>query len=88
MYLILRKDAIFNDLPYKLKEETRFHEKNISEQLYKDYSNFKNKIFENIVKKNPDIDKLTLFKKITKIIRYFNVCLCNVFIKTAIFVNI
>ncbi len=68
MYLILRKDAIFNDLPYKLKEETRFHEKNISEQLYKDYSNFKNKIFENIVKRNPEIDKLTLFKKSQKLL--------------------
>ncbi len=68
MYLILRKDAIFNDLPHKLKEETKFHEKNISEQLYKDYSNFKNKIFENIVKKNPEIDKLTLFKKAQKLL--------------------
>ncbi len=68
LYLILRKNAIFNDLPQKLKDETRFHEKNISEQLYKDYSNFKNKIFENIVKRNSEIDKLTLFKKSQKLL--------------------
>ncbi len=75
LYLILRKDAIFNDLPQKLKDETRFHEKNISEQLYKDYSNLKNKIFENIVKNNFArghaplyVDKLTLFKKSQKLL--------------------
>jgi len=68
LYLILRKDAIFNNLPQKLKDETRFHEKNISEQLYKDYSDFKNKIFENIVKNNPEKDKLTLFKKSQKLL--------------------
>ncbi len=68
LYLILRKDAIFNDLPQKLKDETRFHEKNISEQLYKDYSGFKAKIFENIVKNNPEKDKLTLFKKSQKLL--------------------
>ncbi len=68
LYLILRKDAIFNDLPQKLKDETRFHEKNISEQLYKDYSGFKAKIFENIVKNNPQKDKLTLFKKSQKLL--------------------
>ncbi|MEA3450580.1 MAG: type IIL restriction-modification enzyme MmeI, partial [Bacteroidota bacterium] len=68
LYLILRKNAIFNDLPQKLKDETKFHEEKITEQLYKDYSNFKNKIFENIVIRNPEIDKLTLFKKSQKLL--------------------
>ncbi len=68
LYLILRKDSIFTDTPQKLKDETRFHEQNVSEQLYKDYSNFKTKIFENLVEKNTEIDKLTLFKKSQKLL--------------------
>ncbi len=68
LYLVLRKSSVFNDIPQKLKEETKFHEQLISEKLYKDYSGFKNKIFENIVKLNTDIDKLILFKKSQKLL--------------------
>ena len=68
LYLILRKKSIFADTPQKLKEETKFHEQNVSEQLYKDYSNLKNKIFENLVLNNTKIDKLILFKKSQKLL--------------------
>ena len=70
-YLILNKDSIFNNLPLQLKEETIFHEQKISDNLYKDYSAFKRKLFENLVKNNPEIDKLTLFKKSQKLIDRF-----------------
>ncbi len=66
LYLILHKDSIFSDLPLKLKNETKFHEENISDKLYKDYSNYKHKIYNNLVKNNPQYDKLTLFKKSQK----------------------
>ncbi len=66
LYLILHKDSIFSDLPLKLKTETKFHEENISDKLYKDYSNFKHKIYNNLIKNNPQYDKLTLFKKSQK----------------------
>ncbi len=66
LYLILHKDSIFADLPLKLKNETKFHEDSISDKLYKDYSNFKHKIYANLVKNNPQYDKLTLFKKSQK----------------------
>lgn len=66
-YLFLRKEGLLDkNVPKLLKEETRFHEENISKQLYKDYSVFKNKFFENIVKNNPHHDKLLLFKKSQK----------------------
>lgn len=66
-YLFLRKEGLLDkNVPKLLKEETRFHEENISKQLYKDYSVFKNKFFENIVKNNPQHDKLLLFKKSQK----------------------
>ena len=66
LYLVLNKDSIFADFPLKLKNETKFHEENISDKLYKDYSNFKHKIYNNLVKNNPQYDKLTLFKKSQK----------------------
>ena len=66
-YLFLRKEGLLDkNIPKLLKEETKFHEENISKQLYKDYSTFKNKFFENIVKNNPQYDKLLLFKKSQK----------------------
>ncbi|MFZ5515157.1 MAG: Eco57I restriction-modification methylase domain-containing protein [Candidatus Zhuqueibacterota bacterium] len=68
LYLILSKDSIFNDVPSKLKQETKFHEENISDKFYKDYSTFKHRIFNNLVKNNPQYDKLLLFKKSQKLL--------------------
>ena len=66
LYLLLRKDSILTDLPLKLKTETKFHEEKITDKLYKDYSSFKYKIYDNLVKNNSQYDKLTLFKKSQK----------------------
>jgi len=68
LYLILNKDSIFSNLPLTIKQETRFHEQKISEQLYNDYSDFKYKIFENLIKNNPEVEKLTLFEKSQKLL--------------------
>ncbi|MCD4794823.1 MAG: Eco57I restriction-modification methylase domain-containing protein [Bacteroidales bacterium] len=71
LYLLLSKESIFSDLPEKLKQETKFHENDISAQLYTDYKRFKNNIFENLVKNNPQHDKLLLFKKSQKLLDRF-----------------
>ena len=71
LYLILHKESIFSNLPIKLKKETQFHEKEISEELYKDYSHFKNKLFNNLIVNHPDDDKLLLFKKSQKLLDRF-----------------
>ena len=71
LYLILGKESIFNEIPLKLKKESVFHEENISKQLYRDYSQFKRRIFENLVKNNPQFDKLMLFKKSQKLLDRF-----------------
>lgn len=71
LYLILHKESIFSNLPVKLKKETQFHEKEISEELYNDYSHFKNKLFNNLVANHPDDDKLLLFKKSQKLLDRF-----------------
>jgi len=70
-YLILNKDNIFADVPLALKTETKFHDQEISGKLYKDYSSFKRKLFENLVKNNADADKLTLFIKSQKLLDRF-----------------
>jgi type I restriction-modification system DNA methylase subunit len=71
LYLILSQESIFNDIPLKMKEETKFHEESISDKFYKDYKAFKDQIFENLVKNNPQYDKLTLFKKSQKLLDRF-----------------
>ncbi len=68
LYLILSQESICNNLPQTIKNETRFHDQKISEQLYNDYSSFKYKIFENLVKNNPEFDKITLFEKSQKLL--------------------
>lgn len=71
LYLTLSKDSIFSDLPLKLKKETKFHEENISNKLYNDYSVFKDRLYNNLIKHNPAHDKLTLFQKSQKLLDRF-----------------
>jgi len=71
LYLILNQHNLLDNLPLRIKQETKFHEKDISSKLYKDYSNFKRKLYENLVKNHPDNDKLELFKKSQKILDRF-----------------
>jgi hypothetical protein len=67
-YLILNKDSILSDTPLKLKEETKFHEEKISDKFYKNYSEFKANIYNNLIKNNPQYDKLILFKMSQKLL--------------------
>jgi len=68
MFLFLCKDSIFNDITLRLKEETKFHEESISGRFYNDYRQFKEKIFENIVKNNSQYDRLIILKKTQKLL--------------------
>jgi hypothetical protein len=71
VYLILSYESIFSEIPIKLKEESVLHEENISRQLYRDYSNFKHNIFQNLIENNLQFDKLTLLKKSQKLLDRF-----------------
>lgn len=71
LYLILCKSSVYNDLPQTLKEETLIHEERVSKELYDDYSKFKIRLYENLLKNNSDIGKLILFKKSQKLIDRF-----------------
>jgi type I restriction-modification system DNA methylase subunit len=71
LWLCFFKDNILKDIPLKIKESSVLQEENVTKQLYNDYSKFRNEIFENIVKNNPDFDKLALFKKTQKLLDRF-----------------
>ncbi|MDC1024913.1 N-6 DNA methylase [Flavobacteriales bacterium] len=67
LYLFLAKESLIDkNLTDELKEKTKFHEEDITKKLYKDYSSFKYKFYANVVKNNPQYDKLILFKKSQK----------------------
>lgn len=70
-WLCLSADSLLKDMPKKIKDESLTQEQNITEQLYKDYSAFRNDIFGSIQKANPEYDKLTLFKKTQKLLDRF-----------------
>ncbi len=71
MWLCLAKDNLLNGLPQKIKESSLLQEENITKKLYADYSKFREAIYNNLVKNNPDTDKLLLFKKTQKLLDRF-----------------
>ncbi|MCT7541781.1 BREX-1 system adenine-specific DNA-methyltransferase PglX [Aliarcobacter cryaerophilus] len=52
LHLLISYESIKDDIPLKLKEKTNSFEQDISKKLYKDFSNFRTALFENIVKNN------------------------------------
>lgn len=68
LYLCLSYNSLSNSIPIKIKEESLSQEDTITKKLYKDYSEFKHKLYYNLVELNPQFDKLLLFKKSQKLI--------------------
>ncbi|MGJ0354504.1 Eco57I restriction-modification methylase domain-containing protein [Aliarcobacter cryaerophilus] len=52
LHLLISYESIKDDIPLKLKEKSNSFEQDISKKLYKDFSNFRTLLFENIVKNN------------------------------------
>ncbi|MCT7519503.1 BREX-1 system adenine-specific DNA-methyltransferase PglX [Aliarcobacter cryaerophilus] len=52
LHLLISYESIKDDIPLKLKEKSNSFEQDISKKLYKDFSNFRTALFENIVKNN------------------------------------
>ncbi len=71
LWLCLAKENIYKGIPKKIKDESLDEEELITKKLYKDYSTFKHEVFTNIVKLNPQYDKLLLFKKTQKLLDRF-----------------
>ncbi len=62
-YYLLKKENLFADIPLQLKEQSKLKEESISNELYKKYAGLRKKLFENLVKNNSHVDKLTLLNK-------------------------
>ena len=71
LYICLSYESIKNNVPKHLKDESVSKESQITKQLYKDYSDFKQALFNNLVELNPQYDKLLLFKKTQKLLDRF-----------------
>jgi len=71
LWLCLAYENIASDLPKKIKTASVSQEDEITQKLYKDYSQFKQELFRNIVKQNPEHNELELFKKSQKLLDRF-----------------
>ncbi len=71
MWLCLAKENLLNNVPLKIKNASVLQEENITKKLYSDYSDFRAAIYNNLVKNNPETDKLLLFKKTQKLLDRF-----------------
>ena len=71
LWICLTYDNIAKDLPKQIKAASLTNEDQITNALYKDYSNFKRDLFEDILRHNPTDDtdhKILLFKKTQKLL--------------------
>lgn len=71
LWLCLSYESFSRGIPKKIKEASVTEEENVTKKLYKDYSDFKHDIFEDIVANNPGNDKLLLFRKTQKLLDRF-----------------
>ncbi|WP_310441097.1 Eco57I restriction-modification methylase domain-containing protein [Sulfurimonas sp.] len=67
LHLILSYESIKEGLPLKLKEKSANFEQQISKELYRDFSIFRNHLFENIVKNNLHVEKSSLLRLTQKL---------------------
>jgi len=71
LWLCLSYESISTNLPEQIKNKSVTEEEGITKKLYSDYSLFRNEIFNDLVDKNPQFDKLLLFKKTQKLLDRF-----------------
>ena len=67
LHLLLSYESIKEGLPLKLKEKSANFEQQISKELYRDFSIFRNHLFENILKKNLHVEKSQLLRLTQKL---------------------
>ncbi len=71
LYVCLSFESISKGLPKQIKDESVSQESLITKKLYNDYSVFKNELYHNLVKLNPQYEPLELFKKSQKLLDRF-----------------
>jgi len=68
LWTCLACENIKSNLPKRLKTESITREEEITKDFYAHYKQFKNDLYANLIEKNPDVDKLTLFMSAQKIL--------------------
>ena len=71
LWLCLELKNFSSGVPRKIKEASLTKNEQVTKDLYKDYSAFKQDIFDSMVKHNPEHNKLRLFKKTQKLLDRF-----------------
>ncbi|KHJ38945.1 type IIS restriction enzyme Eco57I [Pedobacter glucosidilyticus] len=71
LWICLSSSYLLKNIPSQIKEASNHEEENVTKKLYADYARFRTDLFQNILQKNPDFDKLILFKKTQKLLDRF-----------------
>lgn len=71
LWLCLQRDNLLGGLPKKVQAESLQEEEKVTKKLYKDYTAFKNALWQDLVKHQPALDQLFLFKKSQKLLDRF-----------------
>jgi type I restriction-modification system DNA methylase subunit len=71
LWLCLQRDNLLGGIPKKVKAESLQEEEKVTKRLYKDYSTFKNALWQNLCTNHPEHDKLLLYKKSQKLLDRF-----------------
>lgn len=71
LYCCLHQQALQNDVPLRMKQQSVAEEENVTKKLYADYDRFRKQLFGNIKAQNPQYNKLDLFKKTQKLLDRF-----------------
>ena len=71
LWLFLQKDNLLRGVPEMVKEESLLEEERVTKRLYKDYSAFKNDLWQDMCRNNSESDELELYKKSQKLLDRF-----------------
>ncbi len=71
LWLCLSAENLLTGIPLSVKKESLHEEDKVTKQLYKDYAAFRTDMWQNMVKNNPEQNKLLLFKKTQKLLDRF-----------------
>jgi type I restriction-modification system DNA methylase subunit len=71
LWLCLQRDNLLGGIPKKVKAESLQEEEKVTKHLYRDYSAFKNALWQDLCTNHPEQDKLELYKKSQKLLDRF-----------------
>ncbi len=71
LWLCLQRDNLLGGIPKQVKAESLQEEEKVTKRLYRDYSTFKNALWQDLCAQHPEHDKLLLYKKSQKLLDRF-----------------